>query len=490
MNKNKLLILLALLLFVASNITAADFTVIDDKFNSYYYDLELRGLVEPASLYGPLTYRQYQSIPDSTRETSISHYRELGLPFSGSEQMRLFGQVEAQLLKNKNKLSTVGEFHGGMLLGSGRWSSAAVYEGISGDDLSSNYYGYQWRGVKAKTGQVYVRWSGDKSFFQIGKDQINCGLGLTLSGRDPYENIQGGVTLGDHLKLYGFVGKLDGWLKDSVFVNRYLAGHRAEISFPPFQLGFNEYVIYGGPGRNVELYYLIPLYLYQGEQINRQFDDNVIWNADFKIVKPPFRLSGEVTIDDFQIERKTAGDQEPTEAGFGLQADWAVISSPCFVTTSLSYRMITGWTYNQSKDWNRFLFESQPIGSEEGNDFDRLSWKLTANSSAWIGSAEVFYKRKGQGSIEDPWTEPWAHDSTWHETFPTGVVEKTLGCQINLEWQTTVIKILNQNRLMNVFGLWRYENSQNYDNISGQNRSQWLAGLGLGFSFSQGIINF
>jgi len=490
MNKNKILILFALLFYITSKTAAADFTIIDDNFNAYYFDLELRGLAQPASLYGPLTYRQYQSIPDSTRELPISRSRDLGLPFSEDEQMRLFGQAEARLLKNKDKLSTVGQFHGGVALNSGRWSSVALYQGVSGDDLSSSYYGYQWRGVKAKTRQVYVRWSGERGFFQIGKDQINCGLGLTLSGRDPYENIQGGITLGNHMKIYGFVGKLNGWLKDSVFVNRYLAGHRAEISFNSLQLGFNEYVIYGGPGRNVEIYYLIPLYLYQGEQINRQFDDNVIWNADFKIVKPPFRLSGEITLDDFQIEKKTTGDLEPTEAGFGLQADWAIISNPFFVTSSLSYRMITGWTYNQAKDWNRFLFESQPIGSEEGNDFDRLSWKLSANSSSWMGSAEVFYKRKGQGNIDDPWTEPWSHDSTWHETFPYGVVEKTVGCQFDLEWQTMAINILKQNRLINISGLLRYENSQDYNNMPGQNHSQWLVGLGMGFSFSQGIINF
>lgn len=486
---SKILITIIGLICCISGSLAADFTIRDDSFEQFFGEMELRGLFAPAGLRMPLTFEQYLRTPDSAQASRLSEYQGLRLPFAAGNQVRLFGDFEGWGAKSDSEQAAIGHMRTGLLIGSGRWSLVGTYDGVSGNDFTDRYYGYRWRGVKAKTDQLYLRWSGDKSFFQVGKDYIRYGMGLAISGHDPYENIQAGVSLGDHFKLHCFLGKLDGWVSQETFVNRFLAGHRAEISFGAVQMGISEFVIYGGPGRTAEMYYMLPLYIYLGEQDNRQIDDNVIWDADLKIVKPPFRLTGEIMIDDFQIESKTAGDREPIEAGLGLQADWAIASQPCYITTSLCYRMITNWTFNQNKDWNRFLFESHPIGAEEGNDFDRLSWKLSATAPFGLGTGEVYYRRKGQGMIEDPWTCPWETDSTWHQTFPTGVVERTVGFQLGLDWHPDALKLFGSNRPINIFGLWRYQRSENYSNISGQRKDQWLIKLGIGYSISGKIID-
>ncbi len=483
----RLLVLAGMLLF-CFEAGAADISVNDKNCEYFYNELEARDLAAASSFVLPLTCQQYLQLKDSVKSRNLFKPGLICLPLAVDDQVRIFGLVEGWAGGSDSLATGVGHFRGGLLAGSGSWSLVGTYDGVSGKDFTEDYYGYQWRGVKAKTDQVYLRWTGPRAFFQVGKDYLKYGMGLGLSGRQPFEKIQAGVRLGRHLGLYSFLGKLDGWLKDSIFVNRYLAGHRAEFEYGWLQLGLNEFAIYGGPGRTVELYYLLPLYFFLGEQDNRQIDDNIIWDADFKITTPPVIITGEIMIDDIQIEDKTAGDKEPTEAGLGLQAEWAVLTKPWMVTTAASYRLVTNWTFNQNKDWNRFLFEKQPIGAEYGNDFDILSWKITARAASWFGCGEVYHIRKGQGRIDDPWTSPWMTDSTWREKFPGGIVERTAGYQLGLEWRPPLSQFLGDIPLT-VFCLGRYENISNYANNSGLRREQWFVKLGLSLYFSSKIID-
>ena len=476
-----------LLSCLTSRAQAADFTIIDKDFAQYWGDMELRGFIRPVSLHGFPTYQQFLNAPDSLLENPLAGYQILRLPYSGENQARGFTSIKALAAWNAKDLSTIGDFRGGALVGQGDWSLVGGYYGFSGDDGAKDYYGYQWRGVKAKTDQVYLRWSGKKNYFQIGKDHLKYGLGILLSGRESFEHAQAKIALGDHFNIYSFAGKIDGWQVDSVFVNRYISGHRAEINLGFLQLGFNEVMIYGGLGRTMELYYLMPLYIFQGEQINYNIDDNAVWDADFKIVKPPFRLSGEISIDDFQIEKSHMGDNEPTEAGLALQLDWAIMSKPALATLSTSYRAVTPWTYNQNKDWNRFLLEGQPIGDIDGNDFDRLSMSISTLSPTWFGAMDLYYKRKGEGNIDDPWTNPW-YDPTWQQSFPGGVVEKTAGVQLTAEWRISTVKFYGKRQLIDILGQLTYSRSHNYLNVSGQRKDLWSFQLGIGYYLSGKMI--
>jgi hypothetical protein len=183
-------------------------------------------------------------------------------------------------------------------------------------------------------------------------------------------------------------------------------------------------MLYGGVGRPVEWYYLLPFYIYQGEQDNRAHDDNAIWDADVKIVLAPVRIRAELMIDDIQIERKSRSDQEPQEIAMGCDLAVALADDPVFVTQCITYQMVTGWTFNQNKTWNRWLLDGMPLGAEYGNDFDRLAALTSVQGSCYRGELELSLLRKGQGNITDPWTAPWEHDSTWASRFPSGIVER------------------------------------------------------------------
>ncbi|MBI4726241.1 hypothetical protein HY768_03280 [candidate division TA06 bacterium] len=466
---------------------AADFTITDRGLERLSEELELRGLAPAASLGGPLLFSRFRQCPDSVK--SLGQFKELsrGVPYNHDQNLGLFSTIESSLEQSRTGHSTIGHFRGGLLMGSGPWSMAGTYDGVSGDDAQDNYYGYRWRGVRARTDQVYLRWSGDRAFCQLGKDYLRYGLGMGLAGNSPVENIQAGIRVGRHIKLHGFTGKLDGWLRDSVFVNRFLAGHRVQLDIGFLQLGLSEFAIYGGPGRTYEPYYLLPLYIFLGEQDNRQIDDNIIWDLDCKVLLPPFAFKAELMVDDFQIERKSRGDEEPTEAGFGIQADWAILSSPLYLSATASYRMVTNWTFNQNKDWNRFIFEGQPIGPREGNDFDLASFKLNALGNRWDAWAEIYYRRRGQGRIDDPWTSPWTTDSTWSQTFPSGLVEKITGFQAGINYLLPGSWFFGSRRQAGVFGQWSYRQAVNQSNLPGIDGKDWVIKLGLGISLSRSL---
>jgi hypothetical protein len=486
--KAKLSVLL-LISVSAVTIQAADITVSDADYQDYYDELKVRGLAPENGLLFPFGFRSYLLLEDSVKDMRIQKPIISTLDLIPEDQVRFLGVIKGWAGKNEDSKTTVADFKGGLTLGSGDWSLVGTYVGVSGNDFDEVYYGYQWRGVKAKTDQIYLRRSGQRVCFQIGKDYIRYGLGLGLSGNAPFEKIQAVVTLGEHVALQGFMGKLDGWTYQDVFVNRYLAGHRAELNYGPARLGLNELVLYGGPGRTAEMYYLLPLYFFLGEQQNRDIDDNIIWDMDLSLNLPPVHFAGEIMIDDIQIEDKTAGDKEPSETGLGIKMDWAVVSQPFFLTTSASYRMVTNWTFNQNKDWNRFLFEGQPIGPEEGNDFDRLSLKLTARTSSWLGTGEIYHMRKGEGRINDDWTSPWVNDSTWLETFPTGIVERSLGFELGFEWRPAVLQKYSAGMPLDLFSQWQYEDVKNYSNSAGRNEKRWAVKIGMGIGLSGKLIS-
>jgi len=404
---------------------AADFTVQRNWGAADMVDeLELRGLVPAVSSQAPLTGREIlQALPDTGRYRMYRRRLELMYP-----ENRYRFTVETNLWDvlgdHRRRPSAESSSMLGLLGSNGTWSFVAFNAFQTGERVSSSSTGYSWRGMAANSDQIYVRWSPPGGHVQLGKDYLKTGAGLALSGRRPYEMIHGHYNLNPMLRLTSFTGQLDAYADSNGIGNRYLAGHRIELRTKQICIGVNEYVLYGGIGRVMSWYYLLPFYVYQGEQINRPFDDNVIWDADAKIIIPPVRFKAEVMIDDIQIERKSKTDQEPQEVGLLCQLSVAVVTAPVMISQHIEYTIITGWTYNQVKPWNRWLENGAPLGAEFGNDFDRLELATTFLGPCYRGLISLSFLRKGQGSITDDWTEPWINDPAWTSRFPAGIVEK------------------------------------------------------------------
>ncbi len=353
-----------------------------------------------------------------------------------------------------------------------------------------NYRGRQWAGFAGRPDQVYIGTSGDDWRVQFGKDYLLWGEGLILGkAHDPFERLDYEIWFGP-FRLTGFSGFLDPmryyeYLAEDIYIsrnaNRYLSGHRIEFISKHVTVALHEEVLYGGPGRSPEVIYLVPFYWFHAEQLNRGLDDNTLLGGDFQVLFPPVRFSGEVLVDDIQVEAKTQGDQEPPEIGIAGQLDWGAAIFSKWVTFRARYEGVTNWTYNQNEIWNRYLFMDRYLGSEYGNDYDRSSFGIDFFvMPELLLDIECFYFRKGTGRVTAIWTEPWMDvEGPYSEPFPTGVVEKTTGFQI--DWSGFYRK----------YGFWNfgleYGHQENKNHIEGKTGDYWQLDLQFDFTFYPSI---
>lgn len=332
------------------------------------------------------------------------------------------------------------------------------------------YIGKKWRGLAGDVEEAFVNFHSDKFDLTAGRFGSFWGLrnSLILSYRQPLDGF-GYTYRWGKLSITYRLARLDGLnpSQDSVaqFENRYFAGHRFDFHFSPrLRVGAFESVVFGGPGRQIELAYLNPLIFFHGSQLNEGVDDNTIIGFDF--TAKPFdkvKLYGQLLVDDFQIDNQTQSDQEPNEIGYLLGGYFADIASSLDLTAE--YTRVNNWTFNQPLERNRYVFNDQPIGGALGNDYDlaRLSViKWLSNEIAL--SASAAYLRQGEGSILAEWTAPWlAASGNYSESFPSGTVEKTTTLSAGFKGF-----VLDHLFVSAHSGLRRVTN---YDHISGDNRT-------------------
>jgi len=434
---------LIIIIFTAIPAACTNFTMSNDwRLNQLAEELELRGKIGILNGYRPYTSDiMLQAVESEPDAFWCKRTGKLCSPFT-IENNAFVLWTAGIWLRSRSDNKKNKDF-GAMRFGIGgtydKWSLIGTYRLDSGYYSDPDYYGMRWERVAGKSDQVYARWSGERAFFQIGRDFYGSGLGMALSGEKPFERILAGVNFGEHLGFIWFIAQLDEFVeygdfgyKNKVIYNRYMAGHRGQLKWKHFEIAFTELVIFGGEGRQIELYYLLPLYALHGEQLNHRWNDNTLWSLDMKCVFSPLRLKLEGILDDFQVDDELPGDREPAQWGFAAQADFAALSEPMFVSPSIRYEMVSNRTFNQSCEINRYLFENKPLGAEHGNDYDKISLKTVFFGKFYGGSINCYYLRKGEGRIDDLWTEPWMDDPDWSEPFPSGVIEKRTGGEIKI----------------------------------------------------------
>ncbi len=366
----------------------------------------------------------------------------------------------------------------------GMWGTYANWHIFGSYRLDSGYYdepdyvGMRWERAAGKSDQTYALWKNDFAYFKLGKDYLGFGRGMALSGAKPFERFAAGVKFGSHVGVDWSVGQLDEFWEQQTdgtrkIFNRYLAAHRGYVMFKHLEVGFSEYMLFGGEGRSIEMYYLLPLYIFHGEQLNHKWNDNTLWSIDAKFLLPPVRIAGEFIIDDLQIEDEYAGDREPPQFGYAVEASYGVTGERLFITPKLRYEMVRNRVFNQNIDFNRFVYENSPLGAQNGCDYDMLSLGTSITGKKWFGNAQIYHKRKGEGRVDDEWTEPWIDDPSWSENFPSGVVEKSLGFSLSahanfLDW--------NYSKASGRFetGIFaKIENVENFEHNLGNKKNIW-----------------
>lgn len=316
-----------------------------------------------------------------------------------------------------------------------------------------NYLGKRWRGFAGYTEQAYALLHFDKYVAKFGRDFLWWGRGydatLLLSDYSrPLDQFYGRATF-NKFRLHYVAAKLDPVrLPDSLqaspvhnFAERYLSAVRAELVFNPrvLTVAATQMVIYGGANRGFEWYYLNPLLLFHGEQLNEARKGNTFLALDFSL-RPAARaeLYGQLLIDDYQIERTGKRDLEPSEMGYLLGGELAEPLHWRGVSLGAEYTRVANRTYNTLFAWEKFLHRNRPLAHFLGNDFDRVLVHGHAYLGANVTLNAVFEtRRRGEGRIDSTFEAPWLNvneGESYSEKFPSGVVERSKHVQFELRW--------------------------------------------------------
>lgn len=310
--------------------------------------------------------------------------------------------------------------------------------------------------------------------------------GLMLSGLSPSQD---GVTLeatfaGGRLKAQMLALSLDrmrvsraemsGLTESSWFpadgtaldVRRFLSAHRLVWrAGERFWIGASETVLYGGPFRGWEPYYLVPFLPFYSEQWNRGNNDNLLvgFDADW-YPSPGSRLFGELLIDDAQYDT----GREPQEIAWTVGAAQVLRAGGVAPALRVDYTRVNTWTYGQVMPWNRYTMGRAPLGDPLGPDADRWRAELALPLTRRLRLvAEGLRTRRGEVRPETP--RPVA--VPFGRSFPSGVVERNEGGRITLE-------LLAPPRLR--AAAWAGgERTRNRANVQGRDRSRWIGGLEL-----------
>lgn len=318
------------------------------------------------------------------------------------------------------------------------------------------YVGKRWRDITGLTEQAYVNFDKGKYRLKFGRDYMKWGRGfdssLLLSDYSrALDHLHFQFDL-QRFRLVYLAAKLDPMrLPDSLarsmrteFASRYLAAGRLEAEILPqrLRLAFSQMVLYGGPQRRFEWIMLNPLLLYHGEQLNGDLNANtaIAFDAMF-MPKAGVEIYGQWLIDDFQIENVDSTDLEPNEWGMLIGGRVAEPFGLKSTTIGLEYTRVANRTYKTKRDWEKFLHRQQPLAHFLGNDFDR--WLLHASTYAGrqVWTQFVFeYRRRGEGRISTAFDQPWLAVPTgqsYHENFPSGIVERSLHLRWQARWHPT-----------------------------------------------------
>jgi hypothetical protein len=349
------------------------------------------------------------------------------------------------------------------------------------------YPGKKWRGLAGDVEQAFAFWQTERFDLTAGRfasfwgtpNSFVLGPDVSLDGFG-YSFRWGKITLSYRLaRLDPFKRWQD---STQIIENRFFAGHRFDFHLNVhLRVGLFETVVFGGEGRQIELFYLNPLVFFHGSQVNEGANDNTFVGFDFSFKpKAGYHLYGQFLIDDMQIENKSQSDQEPDEIGF-LAGCYLANILPQW-DLSVEYSRVANWTFNQAMPRNRYTFKNDLISGSRGNDYDLASLKLTR----WIGrymaaSLNSSLYRQGEGSVTSDWSEPWMQvDGNYSEPVPTGVVEKTITVSLSLKGYFRTLATFDVEA--------GFDRIDNYAHQDGNDRSLPFVRLTLSALFST-IIN-
>ena len=396
-----------------------------DEFDFLYETFERKETQAPTAF-------DYQLAPYLSTNNRFNHSPLSFLGNDRKDKMNLFIIGNENFSSEKHSRSTAYEsIRGGITLSP--FNNIFVYSDFSLDQekvKDSSYTGKKWRGLAGGMEQSFLMYHSNIVDITIGRFKSFWGIqkSLVLSGSNALDGLSYNIRWGKIVLSYRLakLNQIDNVLDSNLIENRYFAGHRLDLHINDrLRIGLFETVIYGGSGRSIEFNYLNPILFFHADQLNDDVNDNTFLGFDFTYF--PIRglkLYGQFLVDDYQLDKKSQGDQEPNEYAFIIGGYLAKMSSS--YDFRVEYVRVTNRTYNQVLERNQYLYKGTSIAFFNNNDFDQVRLKI----AKWINpflkvGFNYFYTRQGEGKILDEWTQPWlAVQGNYQEPFPTGIVEK------------------------------------------------------------------
>lgn len=334
---------------------------------------------------------------------------------------------------------------------SGRGLAAGVRFRLDTDGaLVPDFNGREWRGGSTgDTKNAYVILQLGAADVFLGRDDLRWGASdngsLLLSGYAPTMDHAGlRLRLGP-VTASSFFGNLDDMtlsaptaqalgdtLPAGTVIHRRITGHRVRWQVNRYiALGAAEVVVYGGKDRGAEAEYLIPISIYYATQWNSGKNDNILGAFTLELrPKSDMEVYGELLVDDFQIDNKSPGDQEPFQGGFLLGQR---LYNPLGLDGSMlrvEWARVEPFTFNQVLPWNRYLYKDQPLGFPLGPDAQALDFEFRywmSEQLTW--TFQYRSEERGATRATDAWPVPVTGptDTTPFPEFdhvPTDVVER------------------------------------------------------------------
>mgnify|MGYP001048371361 CR=1 FL=1 len=290
-------------------------------------------------------------------------------------------------------------------------------------------------------GSIFYR--NDNLIFSAGKDIFKIGGAFeynpTLSPNLPL-NYARFIYSGDKFSFSHLISRLDDykgvefeWADTSTGtinnLHRYLGIHRLEFK-PANWLGisFTEAMLIGGETLGFPFELLSPITIYYLEQYNQKENVNILWNMDVTAIWKNFLFYTDFFIDDFQYEPDPR--KEPNLIGLLASVEGIDLKKKG-TEFILSYNFMSRWPYCNIRVWQRYQDRDFPIGSQLGNDYDRLLIKALYPISSFKTGFEISFTRRGENSIDTPWPVNPKIAATPHNQFKgsnflSGMVEKRL----------------------------------------------------------------
>jgi hypothetical protein len=249
---------------------------------------------------------------------------------------------------------------------------------------------------------VAAQWRYAELFFgRVGRNWGPAPLqGLMLSNAPfTYDHLFGRLG-GQRLNISVLLARLD---NDSIGlgneVNRYLAAHRFAVRWRGFEAAIAESFLYAGQGRTFEPSLANPFTIYGLNWRNEKIEGNLLVTGQLAARTRLGLFSGELLIDDIQIDRCDPTCREPSSYGLTLTAEG--VPAPLGQRFFGSYTRVSSLTYRTPLGAERYTSFDVSLG-RAFSDYDE--WKVGADVALGDAPLRGYFasRRQGAGDYRTP----------------------------------------------------------------------------------------